>query len=81
MPGLCPRLLLPLVLLVAVVLPSVIEGQGISTTVGTAHTGNLSQITTGKEKVSAARLKELVDEWRLTPEEAEAIGEPHGAGK
>lgn len=73
------------VLLAAVLLPFLAEGQGISTTVeSSAPTGtkaNLTAITTGSEKVSAARLKELADQWRLTPEESRAIGEPHGAGK
>lgn len=74
-----------LVLLAAVLLPFLAECQIIGTAVGSsAPTGtkaNLTAITTGSQKVSAARLKELADQWRLTPEEANAIGEPHGAGK
>lgn len=62
--------------------PLLATGQGLSTLTSSSNTrGNLTSIKAKQPGVSVERLKSLADEWRLTTEEAQAIGEPHGAGK
>ena len=71
-----------LALLVATLIPSLAQGQGFDTvraSTGSTRANLTSVVQT--PKASAAELKQLADEWRLTAEEARIIGEPHGAGK